>query len=215
MKKNLILSILTAALLLVVAGGVSAQGLNVDVSTNTNVELKNTGNKSTTTKGNATSSVSKAKNATTSTTTVKTKGEVTAEAHRSAVATFVKSLLSVANREGGIGAEVRVIAQAQNESASTTVEAVEKIEARNKIKTFLIGSDYKTIGELRSELAKTDNNLEKLKSLRDKAVTASAKAELDVQIAALEKAQVELEAFVDSHEDSVSIFGWFVKLFVD
>jgi hypothetical protein len=52
-----------------------------------------------------------------------------------------------------------------------------------------------------------------LKSLRDKAVTASAKAELDVQIAALEETQAELEAFVETHEDAVSMFGWIAKLY--
>src|SRR3989338_8415290 len=56
------------------------------------------------------------------------KGQLTAEAHRSTVAAFVQSLLNVANREGGIGAQVRVIAQTQSNAASTSAEAITKVE---------------------------------------------------------------------------------------
>jgi hypothetical protein len=214
--KKVILSTTTLAFLLMV-NVAGAQGVNVNVNTNANVNAGGakasttvvgnaTSTKAKDNSGNATSSVSKSKSATSTSTT-------TAESHRSVVATFVKSLLSVANREGGIGAQVRVIAQAQNDSASTTEEAITKLETRSKLKTFLIGTDYKTVGELRAEISKTNANLMQLESLRDKAVTASARAELDIQIEALEKTQAELEAFVEAHEDAVSMFGWLAKLF--
>lgn len=141
-------------------------------------------------------------------------GSANADLHRSAVSMFVLNLLKVANREGGIGAEVRTIAQAQNDSASTTAQAMTKVETRSGFKTFLIGSDYKNLGMIRSELAKTANQIERLKVLAGLAVNAQDKAELNAQISLLEADQAKVDAFVTAHENRFSMFGWFVKIFV-
>lgn len=145
--------------------------------------------------------------------TARVNGQLTAEAHRSSVAAFVRSLLSVANREGGIGAQVRVVAQSQMDSASTSARAMMNIENRSKVKTFFLGSDYKSLGQLWSETVVTQNNIATLETLRDSATSAEAKAELSAQIEVLEDTQADLEAYVEAHEDSFSLFGWFVKWF--
>ena len=62
-------------------------------------------------------------------------GQVNAEQHRSTVANFVQKLLQVSEREKGIGAQVKTIAQQQNQSAETTIQATEKIQTRSKICT--------------------------------------------------------------------------------
>ena len=51
----------------------------------------------------------------------------TASNHRSVVSTFVHSLLDVAGREGGIGQQVRIIAQQQNDSLEETTENITEI----------------------------------------------------------------------------------------
>ncbi len=195
-------AIVFSSLIFGIASAQSVAAINIHA--NANVELE--------TKGNATSTNAKNGNATS--TDANSQGQLTAESHRSTVASFVESLLSVANREGGIGAQVRVIAQAQNDSASTTAEAITKVESRNSLKTFLIGSDYKNLGQLRSEIVTTQNNIDQLKKLEAQATSDADKAELTVQIKALEDSQVKVEAFVKAHESSFSLFGWFVKLFV-
>src|SRR3989344_3489202 len=136
------------------------------------------------------------------------KGQLTAEAHRSTVAAFVQSLLNVANREGGIGAQVRVIARTQSDSASTTAEAIAKVENRGKLRTFLFGSDYKSLGQLRSEIATTNNNIEQLKDLIGKATSDADKAELSAQIQVLEDSQAKIDAFVIKQASTFSLFGW-------
>ena len=141
-------------------------------------------------------------------------GQINAEEHRSAVALFVKSLLSVADRDAGIGAEVRAVAQDQSDSASTSVEAMNKIEHRSQIKKILLGSDYSSLGELRSEIVVTQNNINKLNTLLAKAVSADTKAELSAQIKTLEDSQVKLDTYVKANEGGFSVFGWFVKLFI-
>jgi hypothetical protein len=152
-------------------------------------------------RGNATSTAAQAK------------GQVKAEAHRSAVATFVKSLLEVADREGGIGAEVRAVAKAQQDSASTTAEAIAKVESKGKWSTFFFGSDYTSLGELRNELVTTQNNIDKLKKLADKAWYIGDRTELEAQAKALEESKVEITAFIDAHEDTFSLLGWAAKWF--
>jgi len=140
--------------------------------------------------------------------------QINAEAHRSEVAKFVKTLLDVADREGnGIGEQVRTIAREQNQSASTTIEAAEKVQARSKIKTFFIGSDYKNLGALRSEMVKTENRVQQLNNLVEKAQSVADKAELQAQIQTLQQEQQKIETFVKANESKFSLFGWVAKLF--
>jgi len=134
--------------------------------------------------------------------------------HRDVVASFVQSLLMVADREGGIGERVREIARTQNDSASTTARALKKVENRGALRTFFFGSDYKNLGAIRSEIAKTSANIEKLKTLLNQTTNDTDRAQLNTQITALEAEQAKIDTFVKDHEDTFSLFGWFNRLFV-
>lgn len=133
--------------------------------------------------------------------------------HKSEVAKFVQTLLSVADRLGGIGEQVRVIAQEQASSTEKTVNAIEKVEERSWIKTFLIGSDYKNLGEIRSEIVTTENRLERLSREMEKMASSTEKTAVTAEIQSLKDEQGKLEAFVKTNESKFSIFGWAVKLF--
>jgi len=134
--------------------------------------------------------------------------------HRSTVATFVQNLLSVANREQGeIGEQVKVIAQAQNETKNKVADGIDKIQNRSKIKTFLIGTDYKNIGQLRSEMVKTRNQIDRLNRLVDETTNEESKIALQEQIQVLEQEQQKIDDFLKTNESKFSLFGWFVKLF--
>jgi hypothetical protein len=147
----------------------------------------------------------------TSTTTEESHSE--ADEHRSVVATFVQGLLKVADQDRGIGAQVRVIAQEQNDSGTTTADSIAKVEARGNLETFLIGSDFKNLGVIRSELASTSARIATLTAIASSTTDVTAKAELNAQIKLLQDDQVNVNAFVDAHENTFSLFGWFVKLF--
>lgn len=141
-------------------------------------------------------------------------GRERSEEHRSTVANFVHSLLDVAEREeGGIGEQVRVVAKEQNDSATATAQAIEKVEKRSKIKTFLFGSDYKNLGALRSEIVKTRNRVDQLNRIIGNIQNASDTAELQAQIQSLEQEQIKLDNFIKTNESKISLFGWLVKLF--
>ena len=143
-----------------------------------------------------------------------TSGQVNARQHRSVVANFVQSLLSIASStDGGIGQQVRVIAQQQNDSDATTSQAVEKVQSRSKIATFLFGSDYKNLGKLRSEMVTTKNRINQLNNLLSNIPNASDTAEIQAQIQTLEQEQTKIEDFIKSKESTFSLFGWLVKMF--
>lgn len=135
------------------------------------------------------------------------------EEHRSIVADVVLSLKALADRDGGIGEEVRKVAQEQASSSEHAAEAMAKVEARSVLLTFLFGADFKNLGTLRSELATTQNHIDQLTRAKAKAVSADVKAGIDAQISALQKANADASAFVEAHADTFSVFGWFTRLF--
>ena len=201
---------------------VSAKSVEpVDIGAKVNIEVKGQDNSTSTEVKNinATNTEKEIKATSTkednsTTTDNNSEGQLTAEAHRNTVASFVKSLQDVANREGGIGEKVRAIARAQNDSASTTSSAMIKVEKRSHIRTFFLGSDYKNLGTIRSGIATTSNNISQLKALLDKTTSTSDRATLSAQIQVLEAEQAKIEAYVKAHESTFSLFGWFTKLFV-
>lgn len=134
--------------------------------------------------------------------------------HQSTVSIFVQTLLNVADKEqGGIGEQVRVVAQAQNETKDKIADGIDKIKNRGKVKTFLIGTDYKNIGQLRSEMVKAGNQIDWLKRLLDKTTSEESKTALQGQVQILEQEQQNIEDFLKVNESKFSLFGWFVKLF--
>lgn len=142
-----------------------------------------------------------------------TTGQQEREENRSEVAARVRALLDVADRDEGIGQDVRDIA---HEVASSSERAeVEKrsVEGRPAWMTFLLGANYKNLGALRSEVATTENSIDRLTKARARATDASSKAALDTQIQALAASASSTEAYVKAHENVFSIFGWFFKLF--
>jgi len=145
-------------------------------------------------------------------------GQTNANAHRSVVANFVKSLLEVARNEDndgnkGIGDQVREIAQQQNQDETATVTSMESVESRGKIKTFLFGSDYKNLGALRSEMVQTRNRIAQLTRLMQKTENADDKAVLQKQISQLNQEQAKINDFITTNENKISLFGWLFKLF--
>jgi len=140
-------------------------------------------------------------------------GQVNVEQYRSTIANAVRSLLQVADRQGGIGQQVRTIAQQQNQSATTTIKAMEKVQTRSKVKTFFLGSDYKNLGTLRSEMVQTQNRLEQLNKLMTSVQNEGDKTELQNQIQTLEQEQTKIESFINVREGKFSLFGWLAKMF--
>jgi len=133
--------------------------------------------------------------------------------HKSEIAKFVHGLSKIADEEGGIGKEVRDIADEEDNSSASTTEAISKVESRNSFETFLIGSDFKNLGMLRSELARTGKLIDRLNVLASSTASTNLQTDLVAQIKLLQDDQAKVQAFVTANENSFSLFGWFVKFF--
>lgn len=141
------------------------------------------------------------------------KGMEMSQAHNNKVSNVVQELKELAGKDQNIGDDVRAVAQEQEKSNERTIKAMEKVEARGGFKTFLIGTDYKNIGALRSEVITTQNHIDRLTKAMDRTTNEEVKADLSIQIAELEEANSNATAFIEKNEDKFSLFGWFVKLF--
>lgn len=135
------------------------------------------------------------------------------EMHRSTVAQFVQTLLGAADRMGGIGDGVRTIAQEQASSSEKISAAVGMVEKRGKFKTFLIGSDYKNLGMIRSEMMSMGNRMGRLSREMERMTSSDDKTAVLAEIQSLKNEQAEIETFIKTNESKFSIFGWAVRLF--
>jgi len=140
------------------------------------------------------------------------KGDI-GEAHQSEVSRSVQSILDIADREGQIGQQVRDIANEEGSSTSKIKDELSKIENRSALMTFLIGSDYKNLGALRSEIVQTRNRIGQMTKLAESMPSSTDKMDLLNQIDSLEQAHNQLDSFVNANESKFSLFGWFAKLF--
>jgi len=138
-----------------------------------------------------------------------------AQAHRSAVNSSVELLLAIAERDQGIGAQIRTIVEEQRRSEATTTDAIERISFRSALKSILFGKDHKNLDVLRSSLAATKNNLDQLEALLGSTADAADRATIRAQIEILQEDQENIRDFVAANNTIVlSLFGWLAEIFV-
>lgn len=134
--------------------------------------------------------------------------------HRSVVSSFVQKLVTVAdNQEKDTGDQIKAVAQAQDESKDTVSNIIDQVDNRSWLQTFFVGTDYKNLGQLRSELVKTRNQLNQLNTLLNKVTNTEDKTALQQQIQTLEQEQQKITNFIDTNESKFSLFGWVAKMF--
>lgn len=129
------------------------------------------------------------------------------EERRSEVANAVHELLSVADRVGGIGEQVRVIAQAQNQNQEQIEDSVEKIEKQNKLTTFLIGPNHGEINKAAKLTVKNEEQIVELKALQTTMTDQTEIQKTTEQIQTLEKANLEVKTTLETAQKTFSLFG--------
>ncbi|MCX6779397.1 MAG: hypothetical protein NTU97_04170 [Candidatus Magasanikbacteria bacterium] len=138
----------------------------------------------------------------------------TAEERRSDVANAVKQLLEVANRQGGIGEQVRLIAQSQNDDHQKIETSLENIKNRSGFVRFLIGPKYSEIKNAQKLLDQNKEKIQQLTQLKDKLANLADQQQVTQQIQLLEQTQSDAQNLVNDLQKGFSLFGWLVKQFV-
>lgn len=137
---------------------------------------------------------------------------VMSEQRRSEVANAVQLMLQVADREGGIGEQVRLIAQNQNKNQEEIENNLEQVENRGGVAKFLIGPNYGQINKAEKLLEQNRENISQLNEIKTQ-LTNEADAQIIAnQIEVLEQANVQIENSLKNAEKGFSLFGWMFKL---
>lgn len=123
-----------------------------------------------------------------------------------------ENILKTAERLGQSGSEIKSIVEDQASSSEAIVSAVSKVEARGALQTFLLGADYKNLGQLVSEVAKTQDRLDQLDNQVSKMASSSDKAAVLTNIQSLKDQTAKLQTFISDNTNKFSLFGWLVKL---
>lgn len=131
---------------------------------------------------------------------------------RSRVASSVQEMLKVAERNQGIGDQIRNVAQNQLKIHQESEDALEKAQQRQGFMRFFIGPDYDNIEKVEEKLERHNENLEQLKSLKDD-VSEEDKSLLENQIQEMEEAGEGIEEDLEEARSGFSLFGWLNRMF--
>ena len=133
---------------------------------------------------------------------------------RSRVANAVQEMLQVADRSGGLGEQIRTVAQNQNRIQVEAEDALAAAQARGKFARFFIGPNYQQLKTVEDRLATHVQNMAELSQLRGQIRSTADQATLDQQLQIMEQIKQELENEVLADQKGFSLFGWLVKAFV-
>lgn len=133
------------------------------------------------------------------------------EQRRSRVANAVQEMLAVAERNSGIGQQIRTIAQNQNQEQEEIENALEVTKKRSVVVKFFIGPNYKELKKVEDRIENHKNRLEEFKGLRAQLGNSADAEVLTQQIQTMEQIGAELENEVNQEKQGISLFGWLFR----
>ena len=136
-----------------------------------------------------------------------------AKEYKNEVAQFIHNLKAIGEIEGGIGEQVRVVAQAQNDSENEVDDSIKEIEDRHGFVEFLVGPKYGSIAQIKAVMAENEARIKVLTDLSGQITDPAVKTVFQDQITILSQQNANLQKFVADTESGISLFGWLVKMF--
>lgn len=128
------------------------------------------------------------------------------------VAIQVQEMLQI-RTSGGIGEQVRAIAQAQNQEQTQIQEHVLKMEARGNLFKFMFGPDFKAVDNLTQAVEQNQNRIQLLQELQTQLTNAGDKTMIQATIEAMIQQNTVLQEMIQAENQTRSLFGWLVKMF--
>ncbi len=136
-----------------------------------------------------------------------------AREHMSAVADKVEELLTADIAKGGVGEEVRQVAQEQKEAQEQIQSQFQKIESRKGILKFIIGPDFQALNNMQKVIEQNRLRIQELTQLKNQLTNQSEIDKVQEVIQALVDQNTALQDKVSLDEKSTSLFGWLFRLF--
>ena len=137
-----------------------------------------------------------------------------AKEHMSIVAQTVEALLSNKTIQGGVGDQIREIAQAQQQAQDQIQAELGKIEGRNGLVKSLMGPDYKALKNMQKQMEQNQLRIKQLEQLMSQLTNQGDIATVQTAIQTLTEQNTMLQDKVSLEEQSGSLLGWFFKLFI-
>ena len=132
---------------------------------------------------------------------------------RSQVATQVQEMLQV-RTEGGIGEQVREIAQAQNQAQNQIQEHLNKLDEKGKFWKFMFGPNYQALGDLNQQLEQNQLRIQTLQTLQNQLTNQADQTMIQEAIEAMIEQNTALQEMINAQGQARSLFGWLVKLLI-
>lgn len=128
------------------------------------------------------------------------------------VANSVQVMLEMSQNNGGIGQQIRIIAQTQNQIYEKLENNLEKIQSRSGLSKFFVGPNYGEIKDAQKTLEQNKAQIAQLNKLKVQLSNEGDSQQLAEQIIVLEQANQEIESAIAEAQSGFSLFGWLNKL---
>jgi len=140
-------------------------------------------------------------------------GSAVAEQRRSNVANAVQEMLQVTDRNGGIGQQVKTIAQTQTQNQEKLEMSLQKVQDRSDFTKFFVGPNYGEINNAKKLLEQNKEQISQLNQVKDQLTNQDDVQKLAQQIQTLEQANLEIENSLETAQKGFSLFGWMFRMF--
>jgi len=135
------------------------------------------------------------------------------EQRRSVVANAVQEMLQLADRTGGIGQQIRLIAQTQTQNQEKLEAGLLKVQNRNGFAKFLIGPNYGEINKAQKILEQNREQIQQLNQIKNQLTNKGYSKTLTEQTQTLEQTNLQVEESLGKAQKGFSLFGWMFRLF--
>ncbi|MGI6278586.1 MAG: hypothetical protein ACOYJ8_02145 [Patescibacteria group bacterium] len=136
-----------------------------------------------------------------------------ARQNMSSVAQKVEELLENEGAQGGIGQQVKTIAQQQKQAQGEIGNQLEKLESRQGLMKRLFGADQKAIKNLKQQIEQNQQRIRELQELQNQVINQAEEAQVQELVQALVSQNTALEEQVQTEEKITGVLGWLLKLF--
>ncbi|MFH1656789.1 MAG: hypothetical protein ABH956_03390 [Candidatus Nealsonbacteria bacterium] len=140
-------------------------------------------------------------------------GSIISKQRKSQVAIAVQEMLQLAERNSGIGQQVKIIAQNQIQNQEKLEESLQKVQSRGGFAKFFVGPNYGEIKNAKKILEQNREQINQLNQVKNQLNNQSDQQQLTEQIQTLEQANLEIENSLGTEQKGFSLFGWMFKLF--
>lgn len=120
----------------------------------------------------------------------------------------------LAERNAGVGQQLRVILREQLQNREISETILEKIRNRSGFVRFFVGPDYDGIGNAEKLLERNREQLRETDQIRLQ-LSEGDRRILDQQLQNLERENSVLESSLDAERGGVSLFGWLFGMFAE